>query len=152
MSSSPLFDVNETMRHFAIKAFEAMGMSNVSQSVEPEPERRGSVPIPVSSQPSLDAIVLGAGMVSPQFDNASNTSFGVGIPAADWDLLFSAIAWRLKRAVGDQPVAAAAAKDMVGHIQMTVLDCISDMQLLHTALNIERGDIAPRHDGFVKRL
>lgn len=152
MSSSLLFTVNETIRHLAISVFKPLGVSTASQSAPSE--QGGLAPMQVSSPPSLDGIVPGAGMALSAFSQAGNADAGVAIPASDWNLLFDAIAWRLSRAVSNQPASAlmAEAGDIVGRIQTTVLDCIADMRLLQAALDTERADAAPGHDGFAERL
>lgn len=62
------------------------------------------------------------------------------ISAEDWDLLFRAVALRLRATVGDRLASAPApqADDAAGKIQVAVLECISAMEKLHKALTHER--------------
>ena len=150
MSSSHLSDVksnvNDTTRHFAIRAFKAMGMSNINQSSESG--RRMSAPMQVSNPPSLNGIFSGADLASQPFDNAVEIDTAIlssAIAPADWNLLFSAIAWRLRLTVCERLAGAPApeADNIASQVQAAVLECIADMELLHAALYIERGNMVP---------
>lgn len=87
----------------------------------------------------LDEIVITASI-----ESLARTQLAVqplGIAVDDWDLMFRAVEERLRKAVGERLVAIAGlqAQDAACPIQAIVLDCVSALDLLHMALNQERG-------------
>jgi len=113
--------------HFAHQAFKALGFVNL-ESLFKRPHA------PLHLLPTgLPGLAAG---VSTDLPGAGDLQ----ISMEDWDLLFRSIQWRLGTAVGARLASAPApqADDRAGHIQVTVLECISAMEQLHTALMLER--------------
>lgn len=154
MTAAAIPEVHKPMRHFSFKAFKAMRFANVSPWSKPElamPE--------VLAAPSLSLVdggIPGAEASGPPLDDSRDTNdrnLRLTIPVADWDVLFNAIEWRLRLAVGnraaDAPVPEAG--DTAGKVQVAVLECIAAMDALHAALTVERERV-PRSDLVVKRI
>lgn len=55
-----------------------------------------------------------------------------GMPPDDWDLLFDAVAWRLRQCAHEAPAL---------NVRATLEDCVRSLELLHAALGQERGYI-----------
>ena len=69
-----------------------------------------------------------------------------GISSTDWDILFRAVEERLKRSIGERLSATAQAqpRDATSRVQTIVLECVEELDKLHTALKQERC----QHDEF----
>lgn len=76
------------------------------------------------------------GVVAEIADLRGAGAFQISIE--DWDRLFRSIQWRLGAAAGVRLAPAPQADDRVDPIRVTVLECISAMEQLHTALTLER--------------
>lgn len=142
MTAEPLPELNDTMRDFATKAFEIAGLADASQWSKP------GLCVPTVLQAlgqfHVDDRTPGEAESARLLDGRIDAGSGKGIAAADWDLMFSAIESRLRAAVGDRlaGVAEPGVGDLAGQVQVAVLDCISAMSLLHTALKNERESAA----------
>ncbi len=71
------------------------------------------------------------------------TARDLSMAPADWDMLFDAVAARLRHAVGEDlhkppEVPAWSASLSASLIQAEVLDCVSALHQLHVALSHER--------------
>ena len=60
------------------------------------------------------------------------------ISPSDWDILFRAVEERLRLSVGAGPASTAQARDAAGRVQSIVLECVAELEKLHTALKQER--------------
>jgi hypothetical protein len=64
------------------------------------------------------------------------------ISTSDWDILFRAVEDRLRLSVGAKLAptaqAPAQARDAAGRVQAIVLECVAELEKLHTALKQER--------------
>jgi hypothetical protein len=62
------------------------------------------------------------------------------ISADDWDILFRAVEDRLRSSVGARlaSTAPAQARDAAGRVQAIVLECVAELDKLHSALKQER--------------
>jgi hypothetical protein len=62
------------------------------------------------------------------------------ISTDDWDILFRAVEDRLRSSVGARLASTAStpARDAAGRVQAIVLECVAELDKLHTALRQER--------------
>lgn len=72
---------------------------------------------------------------------AQRAAPSLDIAVDDWDLMFRAVEERLRTAVGGRLVATSGlqGQDAACPIQGIVLECVSALEQLHTALTQERG-------------
>ena len=83
---------------------------------------------------------------SPEQDHAvahpiANSAIEAEIEPEDWDSLFGAIEERLRGTVEtlDSANTQLASQDKLSRIKSVVLDCVSSLDALHTALRHDRG-------------
>ena len=60
------------------------------------------------------------------------------ISPSDWDVLFRAVEERLRSSVGAGPASTAQGRDAPGRVQAIVLECVAELEKLHSALKQER--------------
>jgi hypothetical protein len=60
------------------------------------------------------------------------------ISTSDWDILFRAVEDRLRLSVGAKLASTTQARDAAGRVQAVVLECVAELEKLHTALKQER--------------
>lgn len=60
------------------------------------------------------------------------------ISTDDWDILFRAVEERLRLSVGAGLSSTAQGRDAAGRVQAIVLECVAELEKLHTALKRER--------------
>jgi hypothetical protein len=68
------------------------------------------------------------------------------IAVDDWDVLFRAVRARLRSTVTGPVTATSADVNSVLRTQDAVLDCVTALEKLHTALTYERSEV--RHEFF----
>ena len=56
----------------------------------------------------------------------------------DWDILFRAVEERLRLSVSAGLSSTAQGRDAAGRVQVIVLECVAELEKLHTALKQER--------------
>lgn len=79
----------------------------------------------------------------------TNAAMEVEIEDEDWDSLFGAVEERLRGTVDtlDSITPQLASQDNLSRIKLVVLDCVSSLDALHTALRHDRGlHVASRPD------
>jgi hypothetical protein len=93
-----------------------------------------------SYQPTASAMTRGSFMA----DSADNAACATArnprleISTSDWDILFRAVEERLRLSVGAPLASTAQARDAAGRVQAIVLECVAELEKLHTALKQER--------------
>ena len=60
------------------------------------------------------------------------------ISTDDWDILFRAVEERLRLSVSAGLSSTAQGRDAAGRVQAIVLECVAELEKLHTALKQER--------------
>jgi hypothetical protein len=118
---------DKKVTHFAHQALKTPGIVNLESLF-----KRSHAPLPLLPT-GLPGLAAG---VSTDLPGAGDLQISI----EDWDLLFHSVQWRLGAAVDVRLASAPAlqADDRAGPVQVTVLECISAMEQLHTALMIER--------------
>lgn len=124
--------------NFAYKAMKSLGFVNLNCMFEP----RGAEPATPVTEVERPAEVL-HGRSGPQpllLVPRESPPDPKLIAQEDWDVMFRAVQMRLVAAVGDRPDSARppAEGDTAGHIQVSVLECVSAMAQLHAALRHQR--------------
>jgi hypothetical protein len=93
-----------------------------------------------SYQPTASAVTWGSS-VADSADDAARAivrNQRLGISTSDWDILFRAVEDRLRLSVSAQLASPAQARDAAGRVQVIVLECVAELEKLHTALKQER--------------
>jgi len=124
------------VNNFAHRALKALGFVNLNLLFK----RPRPVPVALTTDlPGLAAEVCTdlPGAIHPA---GQETPGHLQMSIEDWNLLFRSIELRLRATVGDRPESAPPPQvdDFAGKIQVAVLECISAMEQLHTALTYER--------------
>lgn len=97
-----------------------------------------------SYQPTASAVSRGSSVADGADYAARATARNqrLEIATTDWDILFRAVEERLRLSVGVRPAATAQApaqaRDAAGRVQVIVLECVAELEKLHSALKQER--------------
>lgn len=88
----------------------------------------------------------GGATARDNFSNRAAMRQSSGISSAEWDMLFRAVEERLKRSVNERLAETAQAQPQgaTSRVQTIVLECVEELDKLHTALKQERC----QHDQF----
>ena len=97
-----------------------------------------------SYQPTASDATRGDAYGCPGLDGADSAARArvrcqpLEISPSDWDILFRAVEERLRLSVGAGPASTAQGRDAPGRVQAIVLECVAELEKLHSALNQER--------------
>ena len=124
------------VQKIAHKALKALGFINLNTFFK----RDRHVPVAFLLGPPHSFTAIHTNDAKATHSESQQTPDPLQISVADWDVLFHAIQLRLRNAVGDRhpSVPPPQTGDTAGHVQITVLECITAMEQLHVALGHER--------------
>lgn len=118
------------VRHLAHKALKALGFVNFGLLFQ--------VPQPASATlaPSTELPAQGT---AREADSVQDSLCRLQIPCGDWDLLFRSVQLRLTTAAQERLASDLSSQsgEAAAHFHAVVLDCVSDMDQLRTALTLE---------------
>lgn len=117
------------VRHLAHKALKALGFVNFGLLFQVPG------PAPATLVPSTELPAQGTG----EADSVQDSLCRLQIPCGDWDLLFRSVQLRLTTAAQERLASDLSSQggEAAAHFHAVVLDCVSDMDQLRTALTLE---------------
>lgn len=127
----------KTVRNFAHKALRAMGFVNLGRTGA---MAHHGVPGVFTTSPTVFLAKATPDLPPGSHSAEWQAPDPLQISTEDWDIMFRAVQLRLAEAVGQRSASSFSPQtgEVAGRIQAVVLECVSAMAQLHSALAHQR--------------